>query len=87
MRVGHDVAIRIDNDPGDSMLPDDSRWGVTVILRGTIPATTIWTTAGETRETTVSRELSKALSNSDVPGVFDLTATAPADTCGTVDCA
>jgi len=41
--------------------------------------TTIWTTAGETFETTVSRELSKARSKFDDAGAFDFTAASLAE--------
>src|SRR6266851_2542798 len=54
---------------------------------GPYPLTTIWTTAGDTFEMTVSRELSKARSKFDDAGAFEMRAGASAVMRTAVDCA
>src|SRR5260370_22556479 len=54
---------------------------------GPYPVTTIWTTAGETFETTVSRELSKALSKFDDDSAFEMRAGASGSVWADADCA
>src|ERR1700686_316442 len=54
---------------------------------GPYPVTTIWTTAGETFETTVSRELSKALSKFEDGCTFETKADATGSVRVAGDCA
>src|ERR1700686_323518 len=54
---------------------------------GPYPVTTIWTTAGETFETTVSRELFKALSKFEDACIFETKADAAGSVRAAGDCA